>query len=62
MQYHLRQVMVFLNMYPLNMPEVMISRAHERFDTDGNLTDEKTREYIGKMLVSLVEWTRQLKK
>ena len=62
MQYHLRQVMVFLNMFPLNRPEVMIGKAAEKFDENGNLTDEQTREFIGKMLVSLVEWTQQLAK
>ena len=29
MQYHLRQIMVFLNMYPLNRPEVMIGTAQD---------------------------------
>lgn len=62
MQYHLRQVMVFLNMFPLNKPEVMIGKCAEKFDSEGNLTDEKTREFIGKMLVSLVDWTKLLSK
>src|ERR1022692_1054349 len=31
-QYHLRQVFVFLNMYPLNRPEVMIAGASQKFD------------------------------
>ena len=61
MQYHLRQVMVFLNMFPLNRPEVMIGKCAEKFDSDGNLTDEKTKEFIGQMLVSLVDWTVRLK-
>ncbi len=61
MQYHLRQVMVFLDMHPLNRPEVMIGHAADKFDTDGRLTDEKTREHIRKMLVALVGWTRRLK-
>ena len=59
-QYHLRQVMVFLNMFPVNQPEVMIGAANERFDTVGNLTDEETREYVGRMLQSLVDWTRRI--
>lgn len=59
-QYHLRQVMVFLNMFPINEPEVMIRRAHERFDAEGNLTHEATREYIRQLLHSLVHWTRRL--
>jgi chromate reductase len=59
-QYHLRQVFVFLNMHPVNQPEVMIAKAGERFDADGNLTDEKTRAAIAKLLNSLVDWTRRL--
>ncbi|MBK9214831.1 MAG: NAD(P)H-dependent oxidoreductase [Chloracidobacterium sp.] len=61
MQYHLRQVMVFLDMHPLNKPEVMIGHAADKFDADGRLTDEKTREHIRKMLVALVDWTRRVK-
>src|ERR1041385_1484034 len=49
-QYHLRQMMVFLNMFPINQPEVMISQASKRFDAQGNLTDEDTRNHIQKML------------
>ena len=61
-QYHLRQIFVFLNMCPLNRPEVMISSADERFDEQGNLTDQGTRERIEKLLVALGSWTRQLQK
>jgi len=60
-QYHLRQCCVFLNMYPLNNPEVMIPLANERFDAAGNLTDGKSRELIGTLLDSLIRWTHLLK-
>jgi chromate reductase, NAD(P)H dehydrogenase (quinone) len=60
-QYHLRQCCVFLNMFPLNNPEVMIPNAAERFDADGNLVDDKSRELIAQLLQSLVAWTRRLK-
>jgi len=60
-QYHLRQCFVFLNMYPLNQPEVMIANAAERFDADGNPTHEQTREIIRKLLQGLVDWTRRLR-
>ena len=60
-QYHLRQVMVFLNMFPVNQPEVMIGNASERFDAEGNLTDGATREFVGRLIQSLVEWTRRLR-
>ena len=61
-QYHLRQVFVFLNMYPLNKPEVMIANASERFDAEGNLVDAGVKDRIRQLLVSLVTWTRQLQK
>lgn len=61
-QYHLRQMFVFLNMYVVNQPEVMISAAHKRFDEQGNLTDETTKKLIGQLLEELVSLTRQLKK
>jgi chromate reductase len=60
-QYHLRQVFVFLDMYPLNRPEVMIARAKEKFDADGNLTDAETRDRIRALVDALVVWTRRLK-
>jgi chromate reductase len=61
MQYHLRQIMVFLNMHPLNKPEVMISNCASKFDGQGNLTDEKTREYLREAIEALVHWTRRLR-
>src|SRR5579864_383617 len=60
MQYHLRQCFIFLNMHPLNQPEVMITRSAERFDEQGNLADEPTCDLIRKFLQALVLWTRQV--
>jgi chromate reductase len=59
-QYHLRQMMVYLDMHPINQPEVMIGNAATRFDKNGNLTDDKTLEFIRRMLENLVAWTRRL--
>src|SRR5665213_91317 len=59
-QYHLRQIMVFLNMFPINQPEVMIGHAATRFDKEGNLTDEPTKDFIRHLLTNLVAWTRRL--
>src|SRR5438552_1833440 len=59
-QYHLRQMLVFLNMFPINQPEVMIAHAEERFDQEGNLTDVITKEFIFALLQNLVEWTRRI--
>src|ERR1051325_8294469 len=59
-QYHLRQVMVFLNMFPINQPEVMIGNASQRFDAEGNLTDEQDRKSVRQLLQNLVEWARRI--
>jgi chromate reductase len=57
-QYHLRQMFVFLDMHAVNQPEVMISNASQRFDAQGNLTDEGSKKLIGDLLQNLVELTR----
>lgn len=60
-QYHLRQVFVFLNMKPINRPEVIVTFAPQKIDAEGKLTDETTRKYIRDLLESLILWTKQLK-
>ncbi|MCX8189555.1 MAG: NAD(P)H-dependent oxidoreductase [Nitrososphaeria archaeon] len=60
-QYHLRQVLVGLDMHPINKPEVMVPFADEKFDENGNLVDEETREYIRELLKNLVNWAKKLK-
>ncbi len=59
-QYHLRQMMVFLNMFPINQPEVMIGNAQDRFDSQGNLNDDTTKDLIRQLLQNLVEWSRRI--
>ncbi len=59
-QYHLRQVFVFLNVLPVNQPEVMIGNVPEHFDADGNLVNEETKKLIRQLLANLVSWTRGL--
>jgi len=61
-QYHLRQICVFVDMKPVNRPEVMISLAPERFDADLRLADETSRRLIAELLASLQQWTDQLRK
>lgn len=59
-QYHLRQMFVFLNMYAVNQPEVMLSNAHKHFDQNGTLIDDTAKKLIGQLLQKLVNWTRKL--
>ncbi|HEY6244090.1 MAG TPA: NAD(P)H-dependent oxidoreductase [Pyrinomonadaceae bacterium] len=61
-QYHLRQMFVFLNMFAVNQPEVMISQAHKHFDADGNLTEDTAKKLIRQLLEELVMLTKQLAK
>ncbi len=60
-QYHLRQTFVFLNMHPVNRPEVMLSSAHENVDVNGNLTNEQTKTLIRQLIEALASWTKKLK-
>ncbi|HZP34937.1 MAG TPA: NAD(P)H-dependent oxidoreductase [Methylomirabilota bacterium] len=60
-QYHLRQCFVFLNMYPVNQPEVLIASAAQRFNERGELTDETSKALIRKLLAELVAWTKRLR-
>jgi chromate reductase len=61
-QMHLRQTAVLTNMLIMNRPEVLVTKAHEKFDKDGKLIDENTAQHIKKFLSALAEWTEQLKK
>ena len=60
-QYHLRQCFVFLNMHPLNKPEVMITFAPEKFDENGNLKNERDKKLVRELLTALAERIKKLK-
>ena len=60
-QYHLRQSCVFLNMFPMNKPEVLVAQAPAKFDAGLRLTDQTTRDIIAQLLVALRDWTRRLR-
>ena len=56
----LRRSMVFLDMHPLNKPEVLIGQAQTKFDAQGKLTDEAAVGFIRDMMAALDRWTRQI--
>jgi chromate reductase len=56
----LRRSMVFLDMHPLNKPEVLIGQAQTKFDTEGRLTDEVARNLIRDLMANLADWARRL--
>ena len=59
-QYHLRQVCVFLDLHPLNKPEVFANAFAGAFDADGNLTDARLIQQVAAQMQALAAWTRQL--
>jgi chromate reductase len=61
-QYHLRQSCVYLNMLPVNKPEVLIAGAQGKFDAELRLTDKATRDLIAQLLMALRDWTHRLRR
>lgn len=59
MQYHLRQIGVFMDMRILNRPEAMIAEVHKLVDGDGRLTDEGTRKFLITHCESFLTFIRQ---
>jgi chromate reductase len=59
-QYHLRQMMVFLDGRPVNKPEVMIGAAQTKF-VDGKFTDEVGAKLLTDLGASLALAVRQAK-
>ena len=49
-QEQLRQALAATNTYALLQPEVLVGRAHEKFDADGRLVDEATRKHLAAFL------------
>jgi chromate reductase, NAD(P)H dehydrogenase (quinone) len=60
-QYHLRQMLVFLDAAVLNRPEVMIGQITTRVDaTTGELTDQTTRAHITAQLQAFAAFARRV--
>ncbi|MDX1619159.1 MAG: NAD(P)H-dependent oxidoreductase, partial [Balneolaceae bacterium] len=59
-QSQLRQAFEFTNSYCMPQPEILVYRAHEKFDDEGKLTHERTREFLGKYLEGLYRWILRL--
>ena len=59
-QYHLRQMMVFLDVPVVTQPEVLIGTAAKRFSDNGELTDETSRKLIVQLFEALIDLTRKM--
>lgn len=52
-QYHLRQVLLYMDTFVVAKPEVFIGNVQTKFNAQGELTDETTAKFIADLLVSL---------
>ncbi|WP_018152792.1 NADPH-dependent FMN reductase [Leeia oryzae] len=57
-QYHLRQVCVFLDLYPINKPEVFAQAMSASFDAEGNLIEERLIQLVTTQMEVLVAKVR----
>ena len=58
----LRQILLHGPAYVMPEPQMMVPGSHERFDEEGNLTDEQTRQRLRRFLESLREWSEGLER
>lgn len=41
-------------------PQMLVARAHEKFDDTGHLTDDDTRNYLDRFLRAFATWMRRV--
>lgn len=59
-QYHLRQVCVFLDLHPLNKPEIFSYAYSGSFDEQGNVVDQELQQRIVEQMLALQAWARTI--
>ena len=55
-QFQVRQILGNPGAFLLAKPELWVSGADDKFDSDGNLTDEATRQEIAEVLAAFHDW------
>ena len=58
-QTQLRQAFEFTNSFCMPQPELLVFKAHEKFDSRGELNDPPTAERLTKYLVAFAAWVRR---
>ncbi len=59
--HHLRQSLVFLNVPAMQQPEAYVGGAAKLFDESGKLTNDSTREFLGKFLAAFAAWIEKVR-
>ena len=57
-QLHLRQILDHVHARILPSPELLVAKAHQRFDSQLRLTDETTRHLLTTLLERFARWIR----
>ncbi len=60
-QSQLRQAFEFTNSFCMPQPELLVFKAHEKFDEAGRLTDEATARYLVRYLEAFLAWGLRFK-
>ena len=60
--HHLRQSLVFLNVLPLQQPEAYISGVDKLLNDSGEVTNDKSREFLTKIMQAYDGWVNLLAK
>jgi chromate reductase len=61
-QYHLRQMLVFLDAFAFNKPEVFVTTVNKKVDaTTGEITDAPTRDLIRQQLAEFAKFIVRLR-
>lgn len=61
-QSQLRQAFEFTNSFCMPQPELLVFKAHEKFDPEGRLIDEATGRYLRRYLEAFATWVRRFGK
>ncbi len=61
MQVQLRVTLQALDMYAMPRPEIVLSHAADKFDAEGRLIDEKTREHVEKFMAAFAAWIHRFR-
>ena len=58
--HHLRQMMVFLDILPMQQPEAYVGNAAKLFAEDGSIAVPESREFMQKFLAAFSAWIERL--
>ncbi|RMX15145.1 NAD(P)H-dependent oxidoreductase [Legionella jordanis] len=54
--HHLRQTFVFLDIFCMQQPEAYIGHVDQLFDQNGNLSNDKTEEFLQNFMNRFAQW------